>query len=76
MRRARKRGSRRQPHQLLPVPALHVPSHHVTVPVQPDAGVPGRAHVPHTHAHRQGDAEPGQLHQVSLLGSAALIRCG
>lgn len=42
-----------------------MPGHHVPLPVQPDAGVPRRAHVPHAHAHRQGDAELGQLQQVS-----------
>lgn len=66
MRRARKGGPGRQPHQFLPLPSLHVPGHHVSLPVQPNAGIPGRAHVPHTHPHRQGDAEPGQLQQVSL----------
>ena len=30
---ARKRGSGRQPHQLLPVSSLHVPRHHVAFPV-------------------------------------------
>ena len=63
--RAGEGGLGRQPHQLLPVPSLHVPGHHVPLAVQPDAGVPRRAHVAHAHAHRQGDAEPGQLQQVS-----------
>lgn len=65
MRGARKRGSGRQPHHFLPLPSLHVPGHHVSLPVQPNAGIPGRTHIPHTHSHRQGDADPGQLQQVS-----------
>lgn len=65
MRRARQGGPGRQPHQLLALPPLHVPGHHVAVALQPDAGVSRRAHLSHSHAHRQGDAEPGQLQQVS-----------
>lgn len=74
MRRTWKGGSRRRPHQLLPVPQLHVPGHNVPLPVQPDAGVPRRADLPHAHAHSQGDAEPGQLQQVSLCPSPVFPR--